>query len=177
MGNPQSLETGTVTDYQVVIFILIPGVWLQNNICSSARWSGGDQIRTRPKLIQPTEEKSLKPPEGVGTIAMIPLLSTFSSNDSTGAVKRNPSPEISHLTLTRHLGRLLVCCRGECVREEDQGCCGSRGEKVGRLFKEPPQTFFKVSKPSVICASYILAHGLARLASDCCLFHLTFPLF
>lgn len=77
MGNPQSLETGTVTDYQVVIFILIPGVWLQNNICSSAPPSGGDQIRTRPKLIQPTEEKSLKPPEGVGTIAMIPLLSTF----------------------------------------------------------------------------------------------------
>lgn len=118
MGNPRSLETGTVTDYQVVIFILIPGVWLQNNICSSAPPSGGDQIRTRPKLIQPTEEKSLEPPEGLRTIAMIhppqhlffPLF--FSSNDSTGAVKRNPSAEIR---LTRHLGRLLprrVCVRG-----------------------------------------------------------------
>lgn len=160
MGNPQSLETGTAADYPVVIFILIPGVRLQNDICSSTRWSGGDQIRARPKLIQATEEKSLKPPEGVRTIAMIPLLSAFFYQ----MTPPGQSNGIHRPRLDKH-ATLAVCCRGERACEEDQGCCGTRREKVGRLFKEPRQTLCKVSKHAVSCASCIEAHNLARLPS------------
>lgn len=77
MGNPQSLETGTVADSQVVILILISTVWLRNNIWPPPLHREKESRYVEGKTNPQTEEKSLEPPEGVRMIVLIPLFGTF----------------------------------------------------------------------------------------------------
>lgn len=72
MGNPQSLETGTVTDYQVVIFILIPGV-----LASEQHLLLRSTERRRPD----TDEAKTNPTDG-GEIPKTPRGSRYDSRDS-----------------------------------------------------------------------------------------------